>query len=107
MIWDWGFTLQNIRTTSCTIAIDCSFFGGNTGQGVGSVSVIDSIFTGGSYVIRTHADGPTPNLLLDNVHVSDVPSIVGIAGGVNLLAGEFLATSATHDIPYEGHVLVF
>jgi glucan 1,3-beta-glucosidase len=40
MIWDWGFTWKSITVISCYIALDCSLFGGITGQGTGSISVI-------------------------------------------------------------------
>lgn len=40
MIWDWGFTWKNINVVACYIALDCSLFGGSTGQGTGSISVV-------------------------------------------------------------------
>lgn len=40
MIWDWGFTWQNIEVLSCWVAIDCTNVGGLHNQGTGSVTVL-------------------------------------------------------------------
>ncbi len=40
MVWDWGFTWQDITVISCYIALDCSNFGGIDGQGTGSISLV-------------------------------------------------------------------
>lgn len=40
MIWDWGFNWQRIEVDGGAIAFNISGRGGDTGQGVGSVSII-------------------------------------------------------------------
>lgn len=40
MIWDWGFTWQNIYVYSCWVAIDCTSVGGIGNQGTGSITVL-------------------------------------------------------------------
>jgi hypothetical protein len=43
MIWDWGFTWNNITVESVMTAFDCSLFGGDDGQGTGSISIIGKL----------------------------------------------------------------
>lgn len=92
MVWDWGFTWQNIQVTSCYVALNCTGYGGPTlvngqYQGTGSIAVIDSSFNGVPYAITTHANGPPPNVVLDNLIVQQSASIVLVSGGATILAG--------------------
>ncbi|KAL2198358.1 pectate lyase superfamily protein-domain-containing protein, partial [Corynascus similis CBS 632.67] len=42
MVWDWGFNWQDIEVNGGSIALNISGKGGVTGQGIGSISLIDS-----------------------------------------------------------------
>ncbi|KAG9760638.1 pectin lyase-like protein, partial [Aureobasidium melanogenum] len=85
MIWDWGFTFKNMDVFSCYVAISCSDFGGDSGQGTGSISVIDSNFDSVSYAITVKNEGPYPNIVLDNVRVSATSRVVIYDGTGNYL----------------------
>lgn len=87
MIWDWGFTWQNIYVNSCYVAIDCTSVGGVGNQGTGSISVLDSHFNGVPYPITLRNGGPHPNIILDNLLVENSASIVLISGGETIFPG--------------------
>lgn len=40
MVWDWGFNWQRVTVDGSAIAFNISGQGGDTGQGIGSVSII-------------------------------------------------------------------
>lgn len=40
MVWDWGFNWQRIEVDGGAIAFNISGRGGDTGQGIGSISLI-------------------------------------------------------------------
>ena len=40
MVWDWGFNWQRVQVDGGAIAFNISGRGGDTGQGIGSVSII-------------------------------------------------------------------
>jgi hypothetical protein len=40
MVWDWGFNWQRVEVDGGAIAFNISGRGGDTGQGIGSVSII-------------------------------------------------------------------
>lgn len=40
MVWDWGFNWQRVEVDGSAIAFNISGRGGDTGQGIGSVSII-------------------------------------------------------------------
>jgi glucan 1,3-beta-glucosidase len=80
-------TWQNIYVDSCYIAFNCTAHGGSTGQGTGSLSIIDSHFNGVPYAITVSNTGTTPNLLLDNLLVEDSESIVLVSGGATIFPG--------------------
>jgi len=40
MVWDWGFNWQRVTVEGSAIAFNISGQGGDTGQGIGSVSII-------------------------------------------------------------------
>ncbi|KAJ5211726.1 uncharacterized protein N7498_003372, partial [Penicillium cinerascens] len=87
MIWDWGFTWQNIYVHSCWVAIDCTSIGGIGSQGTGSISVIDSHFNGVPYPITLRNGGPHPNIILDNLLIENSADVVLISGGETIVAG--------------------
>ncbi|KAF9871949.1 hypothetical protein CkaCkLH20_10581 [Colletotrichum karsti] len=87
MIWDWGFTWQNIYVYSCWVAIDCTSVGGIGNQGTGSITVLDSHFNGVPYPITLRNGGPHPNIVLDNLLVENSASIVLVSGGETIFEG--------------------
>lgn len=91
MIWDWGWTWQDIYVNAAYIAFDCTSFGGPVNgaqvQGTGSLTVIDSHFSSVPYAITV---GPTlqPAILLDNLLIDgNTPSVVLVSGGETILPG--------------------
>jgi glucan 1,3-beta-glucosidase len=87
MVWDWGFTWKNISVVSCYVALDCTAYSGLTGQGTGSISVVDSHFNGVPYAITFSANGSRPNIVLDNLLVENSASVVLVSGGDTILPG--------------------
>ncbi|KAI9159157.1 Glucan 1,3-beta-glucosidase [Paramyrothecium foliicola] len=87
MIWDWGFTWQNIVVENAWVAIACREMGGEHGQGTGSLTILDSIFRNVPYPIVLRNGGPYPALLLENVQIENCASVVLVDGGETLLAG--------------------
>ncbi|KAL2822638.1 pectate lyase superfamily protein-domain-containing protein [Aspergillus granulosus] len=86
MIWDWGWTWKNVNVLSCYVAFDCTQMGGIDGQGVGSLTVLDSTFNGVPYAITVNNNN-RPAITLDNLLVENSASVVLISGGATLLAG--------------------
>jgi glucan 1,3-beta-glucosidase len=83
MIWNWGWTWKGLRIVNCRKAID---MGDAT-----SVVVLDSSFTNVPYgIIAKQGTAIT----IDNLAVSNVPSIV-IVNGKNLLSGGHIVSWAT------------
>jgi glucan 1,3-beta-glucosidase len=50
--------------------------------------MLDSTFLHVPYAITTDANGPTPNIVLDNLFVQNSASIVLVAGGETIFPGE-------------------
>ncbi|KAH8671422.1 pectate lyase superfamily protein-domain-containing protein [Xylariales sp. PMI_506] len=88
-IWSWSFTWQNIKVYACYIAIDCTEPGGVDGQGVGSITVVDSYFYAVPYAITLSRNGPAvPNIVIDNLLIDgNTLSVVLYSGGETLLPG--------------------
>lgn len=73
---------------SCYIAIDCTSYSGITGQGTGSITVLDSHVNGVPYAIMVDTLGnEQPNIVFDNLLVENSPSVVLINGGETILDG--------------------
>ncbi|KAI5922256.1 pectate lyase superfamily protein-domain-containing protein [Camillea tinctor] len=87
MIWDWGFTWQNIEVTACWVAIECKNLGGLHNQGAGSITVLDSHFYSVPYPIVLRNGGPYPSIVLDNVLVELSASVVLVDGAETILPG--------------------
>ncbi|KEY63859.1 hypothetical protein S7711_10046 [Stachybotrys chartarum IBT 7711] len=86
MIWDWGFTWQRIEISGGAIAFNISGVGGDDGQGVGSISLIDSEISDVPVGILTHDERNSPNIVLDNTVFNNVARIVQVDGGETLLS---------------------
>ncbi|KAH7309716.1 pectate lyase superfamily protein-domain-containing protein, partial [Stachybotrys elegans] len=87
MIWDWGFTWQNIVVENAWVAIACREMGGEHSQGTGSLTIIDSLFRNVPYPIVLKNGGPYPAILLENLKLENCASVVLVDGGETLLAG--------------------
>ncbi|KAI4868890.1 glycoside hydrolase family 55 protein [Hypoxylon rubiginosum] len=87
MIWDWGFTWQNLEVKACYVAIEAKSVGGLYNQGSASITVLDSHFISVPYPIVLRNGGPHPNIILDNVRVEASASVVLIDGGETILPG--------------------
>ncbi|KFZ24807.1 hypothetical protein V502_00717 [Pseudogymnoascus sp. VKM F-4520 (FW-2644)] len=87
MVWDWGWNWQQIEISGGSIAFNISGTGGDTGQGTGSVSIIDTIISGTTVGILTNGLTSSPNIVLDNTVFKDVDSPVMVDGGSALLSG--------------------
>jgi hypothetical protein len=81
MVWDWGFNWQRVDIEDVGIGIDIAGFGGKDGQGIGSISLIDSVIKNAPVGIMTRekginkTDGP-PNIVLDNVQMQGVSKVI-------------------------------
>ncbi|OAX83696.1 hypothetical protein ACJ72_01943 [Emergomyces africanus] len=92
MIWDWGFNWQRIEVDGGAIAFNISGRGGDTGQGVGSVSIIaDSVISNCPIAILTNSrkdgiNGP-PNIVIDNLKMNSVGTTIKSENGDVILDG--------------------
>ncbi|KAK8128767.1 glucan endo-1 3-beta-glucosidase [Apiospora sp. TS-2023a] len=88
MVWDWGFNWHKIDIDGGSIAFNISGRGGIDGQGIGSVSIIDSTISNVPIGVLTnnHDDMP-PNIVLDNTVFNNVGATVIVEGGDTLLEG--------------------
>ncbi|KAH8157229.1 hypothetical protein CIB48_g11024 [Xylaria polymorpha] len=70
-----------------SIGFNISGRGGDTGQGTGSVSIIDCSINDVPTAILTSNLQDAPNIVLDNLYISNVAQIVQQDGGSTLLTG--------------------
>ena len=87
MVWDWGWNWQQITVNGGSIAFNISGVGGDTGQGIGSVSIIDSTISNVEVGVLTNNLATSPNIVLDNTRFENVANPVKVEGGSNLLSG--------------------
>ncbi|RWA10633.1 hypothetical protein EKO27_g4493 [Xylaria grammica] len=87
MVWDWGWNWQQITVNGGSIAFNISGVGGDSGQGIGSVSIIDSTISDVRVGILTNSLSSSPNIVLDNTAFENVASPVMVEGGSTLLSG--------------------
>lgn len=87
MVWDWGWTWQQITVNGGSIGFDISGVGGDAGQGTGSVSIIDSTISDVEVGVLTNNLPTSPNVVLDNTRFEKVASPVRAEGGSDLLSG--------------------
>ncbi|KAG2176475.1 hypothetical protein INT43_005715 [Umbelopsis isabellina] len=91
MNWNWAWTFKSLSINNCQTGLDMTA-GGSSAQAVGSVTLLDvsisntpvGILTGTTSSSQTKTSG---SLLLDNVKVSNVPTIVKGSSGSTILAG--------------------
>lgn len=87
MAWDWGFNWQNIEIDGGAIGFNISGVGGDSGQGTGSVSLIDCSIHDVPVGILTNNLENSPNIVLDNTVFTNVDQIIQVDGGDTLLSG--------------------
>ncbi|KAG2335843.1 glycoside hydrolase family 55 protein [Suillus weaverae] len=90
-IWNWGFTFQGVTINNCQIGFDLATGGTTTSnQTVGSEAIIDAVVTNTSVFVRSSvaSNGQLAgSLVLNNIKLSNVPTAVGVTGGITVLAG--------------------
>ncbi|PGH19016.1 hypothetical protein AJ79_00050 [Helicocarpus griseus UAMH5409] len=91
MVWDWGFNWQRIEIEGGAIAFNISGRRGDTDQGIGSVSVIDSKISNCPVAILTNSrkdgvNGP-PNIVIGNLEMNNVGITVQDESGDTILEG--------------------
>ena len=87
MVWDWGWNWHQITVNGGSIAFNISGVGGDTGQGIGSVSIVDSTISDVRVGVLTNSLSTSPNIVLDNTNFKNVANPVMAAGGNTLLSG--------------------
>ncbi|KAL2017439.1 hypothetical protein VTK56DRAFT_2095 [Thermocarpiscus australiensis] len=84
---DRGWNWQRITVNGGSIAFNISGAGGDTGQGIGSASIIDSTINDVEVGVLTNSLSTSPNIVLDNTKFENVASPVRAAGGNTLPSG--------------------
>ncbi|KAI3317157.1 pectin lyase fold/virulence factor [Xylariaceae sp. AK1471] len=87
MVWDWGWAWQQITVNGGSIGFNISGVGGDAGQGIGSVSIIDSTISNVRVGVFTNSLLTAPKIVLDNTVFENVESPVMVQGGSTILSG--------------------
>ncbi|OAX79997.1 hypothetical protein ACJ72_05678, partial [Emergomyces africanus] len=91
MVWDWGFNWQRVEVDNAAIAFNISGRGGSTGQGIGSISIIDSKISNCPIAVLTNShkdkDSGSPNIVIDNLKMNNVETTVKSDNGDIILKG--------------------
>jgi len=108
MNWNWGWTFKTLNINNCGIGLDMSQ-GGSGNQAVGSIVVVDATITNtpiGVLTATTASSNPhtSGSLILDNIHLTNVPVAVQGASGSVLLAGPGAGASSTVDSWGQGQI---
>ncbi|KAI0647237.1 exo-beta-1,3-glucanase [Trametes meyenii] len=90
-IWNWGWTFQSVTINNCQVGFDL-MTGGTTQdtQTVGAVAVIDAFVSNTPIFIRSSAPSNgklAGSLVINNAHLTNVPTAVGVVGGATVLGG--------------------
>ncbi|OSD08671.1 glycoside hydrolase family 55 protein [Trametes coccinea BRFM310] len=90
-IWNWGWTFQGVTINNCQVGFDLTT-GGTTQdtQTVGAVAIIDAFASNTPIFLRNSqpSNGKLAgSVVLNNVHLTNVPTAVGVVGGTTALAG--------------------
>ncbi|ETS73701.1 hypothetical protein PFICI_14647 [Pestalotiopsis fici W106-1] len=85
MVWDWGWVWQRVEINGGAIGFNISGAGGITGQGIGSISVVDTSISNVPVGILTNNRATSPHIVLDNVEIDGVDRVVQIDDGDTLL----------------------
>ncbi|KAF7295340.1 hypothetical protein MIND_01073400 [Mycena indigotica] len=82
-VWAWGWTFQGLIIRNCSIGFDLL-------SGVGAEAIIDAKVYDTPIFVRTPAPSNgklVGSLVLNNVHLHNVATAVGVVGGAVVLAG--------------------
>ncbi|KAI0537760.1 pectate lyase superfamily protein-domain-containing protein [Xylaria digitata] len=102
MIWDWGWVWQRVDISGGAIAFNISGVGGDTGQGIGSISVVDSTISNVPVGILTNKNPSSPHIVLDNVEMNGVERAVQVDNGDTLLTASGTVELWTTGKVYKG-----
>ncbi|KAK8067581.1 glycan 1-3-beta-glucosidase precursor [Apiospora saccharicola] len=102
MVWDWGWVWQGIQISGGSIGFNISGAGGSSGQGIGSISVVDSSIKDVEVGVLTNNKPTSPNIVLDNVDVDGVDRVVQVDGGDTLLTASGTVKMWTTGKVYKG-----
>ncbi|KAI0755599.1 exo-beta-1,3-glucanase [Fomes fomentarius] len=105
-IWNWGWTFQGVTINNCQVGFDLQT-GGTTQdtQTVGSVAVIDATVSNTPIFVRSSTQSTNRllgALVLNNIHLTNVPTAVTVTNGPTVLAGS--GGSTTIDSWGQGNV---
>ncbi|KAJ6500511.1 exo-beta-1,3-glucanase [Mycena sanguinolenta] len=82
--WNWGWTFQGVTINNCQVGFDLLT------NSIGAEAIIDATVSNTPIFVRSSAasngklDG---SLVLNNIHLTNVPTAVGVVGGGVVLAG--------------------
>ncbi|KAJ7261316.1 exo-beta-1,3-glucanase [Mycena haematopus] len=88
--WNWGWTFQGVTINNCQVGFDLSTGGGQSAQTVGAEAIIDATVSNTPIFVRssTASNGKLGGaLVLNNIHLTNVPTAVGVVGGAVVLNG--------------------
>ena len=102
MIWDWGWVWQRIDVSGGAIAFNISGVGGDTGQGIGSISLVDSTISNVPVGILTNNNPTSPHIVMDNVNFDGVDRAVQVDKGDTLLTSSGTVDMWTTGKVYKG-----
>ncbi|THH29864.1 hypothetical protein EUX98_g4330 [Antrodiella citrinella] len=88
-----GVTINN-----CQVGFDIATSSDTTSQAVGAEAIVDAVVTNTPIFVRNALSSGGSlhgSLVLSNVHLTNVPTAVGIVGGATLLAGTTGTTTIT------------
>ncbi|KAL7283547.1 hypothetical protein ACG7TL_002981 [Trametes sanguinea] len=89
-IWNWGWTFQGVTINNCQVGFDLTTVVLMPLQTVGAVAIIDAFASNTPIFLRNSqpSNGKLAgSVVLNNVHLTNVPTAVGVVGGATALAG--------------------
>ncbi|KAJ7837009.1 exo-beta-1,3-glucanase [Mycena olivaceomarginata] len=88
--WNWGWTFQGVTINNCQVGFDLATGGGTAAQTTGAQAIIDATVSNTPIFVRTStaSNGKLGgSLALNNIHLTNVPTAVGVVGGAVVLGG--------------------
>ncbi|KAL0947433.1 hypothetical protein HGRIS_013543 [Hohenbuehelia grisea] len=90
-LWNWGWTFQGVTINNCQVGFDLATGGVTQAtQSVGAEAIIDATVSNTPIFVRTSAASNGRlggSLVLNNIHLTNVPVAVGVVGGAVVLNG--------------------
>ncbi|KAJ7702300.1 beta-1,3-glucanase [Mycena rosella] len=96
-VWAWGWTYQGVSINNCRVGFDLL-------GGVGAEAIIDATVTDTPIFVRSAAPSNgtlVGSLVLNNIHLKNVSTAVGVVNGEDVLAG---GSHVTIDTWVQGNV---